>query len=160
MRANEGRLDTDNTQVGVETKIRQGSQISDPIIEQPAHSVIQTEVPPMDQMELEQFMNEELRVLIHEPQLDGEPPVVELEVGGIPCYAMRGIPQMLRRKYVEVLARARSARVRHWYKQQGDESKNFQTFSSRALTYPFIVEKDPSGGKGGAWLASMLAAAA
>lgn len=160
MVANKGKLDTSNTQVGAETTVQQGSRISDPIAAQPAHSAIQAEVPPMDQMELERFMNEELDVLIHEPQLEGEPSVVELEVGGIPCYAMRGIPQKLRRKYVEVLARARSAHVRHWYKQQGEATKNFQSFSSRALTYPFIVEKDPSGGKGRAWLASTLASAA
>lgn len=160
MTIDKGKLDTSNTQVGTESTVPQGSKISDPIAGQPVHSAIQTEVPPMDQMELERFMNEELDVLIHEPQQEGEPPVVEMEVGGIPCYAMRGVPQKLKRKYVEVLARARSAHVRHWYKQQGENTKNFQSFSSRALAFPFIVEKDPSGGKGRAWLASTLASAA
>jgi len=151
------RTDTENLQVGKTTVVTNDGNPKSPGIIQPDHVALQDEVPPMDQMELEKFMNEELLVLIHEPQTDGEPTVVPLEVGGIPFHAPRGIPIHIKRKYVEILARARNAKVDHYYKQQGEDIRNFQKFSSRSLTYPFVVDKDPSGGKGRAWLARTLA---
>lgn len=154
-----GRLDTGNATIGVERTIQQGSSISDPIIQPPPEVALPDEYPPMDQMEFEKFMNEELRVHIHEPSTEGEPMVIPLEVGAVPVHVKRGVPQMLKRKYVEVLARCRSSFVRHWFTVAGHNVKNFQKNSSKSLMYPFVVEVDPSGAKGRAWLAKILAEA-
>jgi hypothetical protein len=154
-----GRLDTGNVSIGVERTIQQGSTINDPIVQLPPEVALPDEYPPMDKMEFEKFMNEELRIHIHEPSTEGEPMVIGLEVGAVPVHVIRGVPQMVKRKYVEILARCRSSFVRHWFTVAGTSVKNFQKTSSKSLMYPFVVEVDPSGAQGREWLSKILAEA-
>lgn len=106
--------------------------------------------------ELEKFMNEPLEVLVFEPYDKGQENVVQTSVNGKNQFIIRGIPQTVKRKYVEVLARARKVNVSaDGYKDPTGEAKNTVRITS-GLQYPFQVVRDPNP-KGPAWLRQILA---
>lgn len=108
--------------------------------------------------ELEKFMSELVEVLIYEPFNAGEEKVVQLAVNGKNQFVIRGKPQKIKRKYVEVLARARKVGVTaDGYKDGRGEAKNTVQISS-GLQYPFQVIEDRNP-KGPAWLRQILAEA-
>ena len=78
---------------------------------------------------------------------------IPLGVNGITQWVMRGAPQEIRRKYVEVLARARQTT----YKQSAPrvELTDSRPEPKTAMSYPFSVERDTS--KGMAWLREIMA---
>lgn len=107
-------------------------------------------------VELEKFMQEPVEVLVYEPFEAGQERVVQLAVNGRNQFVIRGVSQMIKRKYVEVLARARKVNVSaDGYKDPTGEAKNSVRISS-GLQYPFqvIMDKNP---KGPGWLKQILA---
>lgn len=107
-------------------------------------------------VELEKFMQEPVEVLVYEPFEAGQERVVQLAVNGRNQFVIRGVSQMIKRKYVEVLARARKVNVSaDGYKDPTGEAKNSVRISS-GLQYPFqvIMDKNP---KGPSWLKQILA---
>lgn len=106
--------------------------------------------------ELEKFMNEPVEVLVYEPFESGHEKVVQLGVNGKNQFVIRGNPQVIKRKYVEILARARKVGVTaDGYKDGRGEARNTVQISS-GLQYPFQVIAD-SNPKGPAWLKQILA---
>ena len=106
--------------------------------------------------ELEKFMQEPIEVLVYEPFETGQENVVRTAVNGKNQFIVRGIPQMVKRKYIEVLARARKVNVSaDGFKDPNGEAKNVVRITS-GLQFPFQVISDPNP-KGPAWLRQILA---
>lgn len=106
--------------------------------------------------ELEKFMNEVVEILVYEPFEMGQENVVQTAVNGKNQFIVRGVPQRVKRKYVEVLARARKVNVSaDGFKDPNGEAKNTVRVTS-GLQYPFQVVED-SNPKGPAWLRQILA---
>lgn len=107
--------------------------------------------------ELEAFMNEMLTVVVH-PAAAAEEGALEIilpNVNGLNQPIIRGKEQNIKRKYVEVLARCRTTK----YVQKVPDltrPENVQMEEKTALTYPFVVIKDPNP-NGREWLKAILA---
>lgn len=107
-------------------------------------------------MEDENFMNEDIVLVLHDTNDENALPAVSITVNERSVHIVRGQPTKLKRKYVEVLARARTTN----YKQkpinplQLDDSNRL--LPKTGLSYPFMVTQDPSGDKGRAWLQNLL----
>ena len=109
-----------------------------------------------DQVELERFMNEIVEILVYEPFEEGEQKVVQLSVGGRNQFVPRGVPTKVKRKYVEVLARAKKVTVSaNGVKDPNGEARNIVRFG-HGLQFPFQVLNDPNP-NGPAWLRKVLA---
>ena len=110
-----------------------------------------------DKVDTELFMNEKLTVIVHDSNDDSDDPWVPTWVNGRCQMFRRGVEQLVRRCFVEALARS----TRTTYKQKLDERAGEAEFNKmtphRALRYPFAILSDPSGSRGHAWLQSLLA---
>lgn len=100
------------------------------------------------------FMEEPVTIMIH-PSQDPKPEdPVYVAVNGRGCYIWRNQKTIVRRKYVERLARAKTQTVRQDITAKEPEQLNRLTLSS-SLRYPFQVLSDPHP-MGGAWLQKIL----
>lgn len=110
---------------------------------------------PKDAFELEAFMNDMVTIVVNPPNDPDEPMLVQVGVNGVNQFIPRGVPIDVKRKYVEVLARAK----RTDFKQNLDERLGEQAFNlvhpMHSLRYPFSVISDPFR-NGGAWLTAIL----
>lgn len=108
-----------------------------------------------EKLELLKFMEEELTVQVHETTDETADPVPQIIVDGRSQFFIRGQEQTVKRKYVEVLARAK----RTTYKQELVEhpERHYKQIPHTALRFPFSVTHDPSGDKGRKWLQKILA---
>lgn len=100
------------------------------------------------------FMEEEITVLIHETTDKNDDPLPHVQNDGRGHYFIRGQEQRVKRKYVEVLARAK----RTTYTQELVEhpEKHYKNIPHTALRFPFTVTED-SNPRGRAWLKALLA---
>jgi hypothetical protein len=109
-----------------------------------------------DKIENERFMAEKITVMVHESNDDADDDFVQTWVNGRIQMFRRGVPQDVKRCFVEALARAK----RTTYKQNLDERLGTEKFNvlhpRTALHYPFSVLHDPSP-KGQAWIKNVLA---
>jgi hypothetical protein len=156
-------VDPTNEQVGDEILITQRGPAPKSFMDDPQMiEVAELDSQHKHKLELERFMHEELEVLItepSEPETTGEQWLVPVTVGKLTVRIPRGVPWKVKRKYVEVLARARKAGVQaRGYKDNTGEAINEFRRNSRALEYPFQVFHDPSGAKGQEWLLKILRA--
>lgn len=121
-------------------------------------SLIEPVDRPIDHQRAEAlaFNEEILEVTVHTSADKNAEPIVEVFNGGIAQRFIRGQKQKVKRKFVEVLARAKQTS----YSNQkviiegGDETYVYP--ESTALRYPFVVHSDPNP-KGVDWLKSILA---
>lgn len=104
----------------------------------------------MDAIELEKFMNEVLVIVAHHDNQEGALDVINPCVNGINQPIIRGAQQKVKRKYVEVLARARSTKYHQRQMDAGDPSSLLMVPNSK-MYYPFTVISDPNP-KGREWL--------
>ena len=154
-------LDTDKMVIGQEVLIQQEGPEPQPFVDDP-RLIQRAEAGSMSTAEVDllRFLNEEVEILVYEPQELGggkEMWYVPLCVDCVTQYVRRGQPQKVKRKYLEVLARARKVGVRaHGFVTGGTEVVNEVHRTSRALEFPFQVLHDPSGPKGTEWLARIL----
>lgn len=106
--------------------------------------------------ELEKFMHEPVRILIHESADEDAVEVVVPQVNSMNQPIIRGQEIIVKRKYVEVLARCRITK----YKQQmGTDNRHVEGINigdRTALTYPFTVIEDRNP-DGRPWLKAILA---
>ena len=113
---------------------------------------------PKDAFEMEAFMNEMVTIVINPPNDADEPMLVQVAVNGVNQFIPRGDAVAVKRKYVEVLARAK----RTDFSQTLDERLGEQVFNQvrtmHSLRFPFSMIGDPNP-KGGAWLTGVLAEA-
>lgn len=152
-----GKLDTENVKVGQnQTKEISGSGEAEVISDSGIEAVPAEDFNNL--AELEKFMNDPIELMIYEPMEEGSPAIVMLKVNGISQYVIRGRTQTIKRKYVEVLARARKQHVTaRGFKTANGDAKNTVNITS-GLEYPFQVLNDPSP-KGPSWLKGILAEA-
>lgn len=102
------------------------------------------------------FMEEHVDVIVHESADPNAEPIVETWCNGIAQRFVRGQVQTVRRKYVEILARAKNTGITT--KADVDRSGNANTTISKhtALKYPFSVMRDDNP-KGAVWLKQVMA---
>jgi predicted Ser/Thr protein kinase len=103
------------------------------------------------------FMEEIVTVMIHESTNPEDEQIVEVSNGGRLQNFIRGQPQQVRRKYVEVLARARKTDYRQTAGRNYSGEQIMKMNPSTALKYPFSVIHDPNP-NGVAWLTNILKA--
>lgn len=106
------------------------------------------------------FMEEPIDVMIHESTDPAAEMVPEVFHNGVPQRFIRGKVQTVKRKFIEVLARAKKTT----FKQEiyadrltGDAVQRM--IPQSALQYPFQIVSDPNP-RGPAWLRKVLAEAA
>ena len=108
-----------------------------------------------DKAEQEKFMNEVVTVMVHESTDQNDAELVQVGINGRTQFFKRGVPQDVRRCYLERLARSKKTS----YSQNldhilGEQMNNMR--SHNALKYPFSVLEDRNP-KGSAWLRGILA---
>lgn len=116
-----------------------------------------TSPPQNDYLEALAFNEEPIDVMVHESTDRNAEPLVDIYVNGTVQRFMRGQVQTVKRKYVEVLARAKQTSIQTSIQQTNDEVFN-RINKHTALRYPFSIHRDPNP-KGAAWIKSILAQA-
>lgn len=112
---------------------------------------------PKDELAREAFMNDVLTIIVNPSQDVDDPKLVQVGVNGVNQFMPRGTPIDVKRKYVEVLARAKRTDFAQTLDDRMGEQMNYlQTLHS--LRFPFSVIQDPNP-NGFAWLTSILAEA-
>lgn len=109
----------------------------------------------MDTINTEAFMHHDLTIILQSSGADDETPYVPVGVNGAFIYLPRDEPVSVKRKYVEVLARAKKTD----YDQTLDMALGERMNSLRqrhVLKYPFTVINDPDQ-RGHQWLREVLA---
>ena len=104
--------------------------------------------------QLEKFMNEVMTIVAHEDNQEGALDVLSPLVNGVNQPILRGVHQKVRRKYVEVLARARSTKYNQRQTDAGDPASLLMVPNSK-MTCPFTVIHDPNP-NGRAWLEAIM----
>ena len=103
----------------------------------------------------EAFMNEMVTVYVHPTTDENQPPQVVVNCNGVNQPIIRGVPTMIRRKYVEILARMKETK----YTQVTPNPAAPDVSEMRArhgLVYPFEVLEDKNV-RGRAWLNNVMA---
>lgn len=109
----------------------------------------------MDSLELEKFMNEYVTVIVHEPISSEDWDVIPVFVNGICQPMMRGVEIVVKRKYLENLARCKPMEVTTRPTSMLDDSNMVNRRVSYA--YPFTLIKDSEKGK--TWMKKIRAEA-
>ncbi len=102
------------------------------------------------------FMEELVKIRVEPLQEKNPRKVIDLYVNGIPEWVPVGRPWVLRRKYVEVLARSKPINVQTKH-ESAEESLNPQNeiIRSTSAQFPFSVQQDTP--RGIAWLNKIMA---
>ena len=106
------------------------------------------------QAELSSFMNEKVKILVHESQIDGALDIICVTVNQLNQPIIRGVETVVKRKYVEALARSRTTK---WgQKMDPLQREKIAMVEKTALSYPFSVIEDRNP-NGRPWLKAILA---
>lgn len=105
------------------------------------------------------FSEEKVTVMIHEDTDPNAENPVQVAVNGINQFFLRGQPQDVKRKYVEVLARCKRTRIATPEITDGSGARTNAVRQSSSLRYPFSVMYDPNP-KGASWLKAIMTEAA
>lgn len=102
------------------------------------------------------FMEEKVLVVVHETTNKNDDAMPMVAVNGINQYFIRGLNQWVKRKFVEVLARAKPEAVMTdvEVRSLGAEPIN-RVLRNRAHKYPFSLVQDPNP-RGSAWFNALL----
>ena len=158
VRSTRGFIDTNEQKVGQDRTRSMKStgparEALEPGLVEPVENPVSKE-----KLDMLAFMEEELTILVHDSNDPTDEPFPEVINGGDRNrqYFIRGQEQQVKRKYVEVLARAkRTTRGNEKFKDaNGDDAYRYPSHS--ALRYPFSVIHDPNP-RGKDWLKSVLA---
>lgn len=116
----------------------------------------------MDAMALEKFMHDPIELILNDPANEEEAPFAEVTVNGDRRVLWRNgdVSITLPRKHVEVLAHAKTSRVKQEKIVAADGSMGYVDKVVTTLAYPFTVVGDPAGMRGRDWLKKQLSAAA
>jgi tartrate dehydratase beta subunit/fumarate hydratase class I family protein len=101
------------------------------------------------------FLEEKVLIQLHESTNANDQQVVPLYVNGAAVYITRGVPTVVRRKYVEMLCRAKAQDVKVNVVRDANGDVVNRTTKSSALAYPFSVIEDRNP-RGAAWLAQRM----
>ena len=121
-------------------------------------SIIETVDRPVskEKLELLRFMDDELTIRVADSTNPMDEPNPEVINGGIRQYFVRGIEQKVKRKFVEVLARAKKTAFSQELYQDGAGNSAYRQVPHTALRFDFAVLHDPSP-RGRDWLKAILA---
>jgi hypothetical protein len=144
-----------------EEKVGQAIAMNIPV-DGPARIEAESEIEVVDRpvtnnkLDLLKFMEEQVTVVVHRTADKMATPVPEVWVNGVVQRFVRGQKQVVKRKFVEALARARDLQ----YEQEVGVDRNTGEAMNRmvpvvGLKYPFDVLED-SNPKGRAWVQSLL----
>lgn len=120
-----------------------------------ASEIIDNPVPNLKDAEMEAFMNEPVMVTVMSSGKDNEHKFVQVAVNGITQMFQRDVPIVVKRKYVERLARAKETGYEQTLDHAKGEAMNMLN-ANKSLRYPFQVNRDDNP-RGAAWLRSVLA---
>lgn len=112
-----------------------------------------------DKLDRLTFMEDPVEIMILPTTDKLAPPVIELWVNSIPQRLVRNRRQTVKRKYVEVLARAKPVSYEGRVHRDPDGEVHNQMIPTSNLQHPFQVLHDPAGARGAAWLQEILAQA-
>lgn len=140
-------LDAGSEYLGAAPEIELGAPRGEP------ESIV-TEVG-LDAIKGEAFMNDHLTIIVQSNGTDDETPSVPAGVNGAIIYIPRDEPVVVKRKYVEVLARAKKSEYDQTLDHSLGERMN-RLITRHVLKYPFTVISDPNPA-GHQWLREILA---
>lgn len=106
--------------------------------------------------EMMQFAEDLIEVTVHTTSEKNAEPFVLVACNGINQYFVRGQKQAVKRKFVEVLARAKQTNYENQQIKMDNGEETYIYPARTALRYPFTVHNDPNP-KGIDWLKSVLA---
>lgn len=124
-------------------------------IERPDREIVTADGVDMDYAAQLAFNEEMVDVIVHESTEPNAQQLVDVYVNGTPQRFWRGKVQTVKRKYVEVLARAKQTGIKTTVDMSNGEPVN-RIQRHTALRYPFSIQHDPNP-KGHAWLRGILA---
>ena len=104
----------------------------------------------------EAFMNEHVTIMIHPTTDENQPNHVILNVNGVNQPVVRGVQTVVKRKYLEVLARMKETKYSQPQRDMSNPEYGNQVIGRTALVYPFDVLSD-NNPKGRAWLHNIMA---
>lgn len=105
-----------------------------------------------EKLEMLKFMEDELLVVVHDSTSPTDEKFPEVWNDGRKFTFIRGKEMRVKRKFVEILARAK--RTVYSQEQQNDRS-NYDNIPHTGLRYPFAVANDPDP-RGKEWLRGIL----
>ena len=106
--------------------------------------------------ELLKFMEDVLSVTVMSSGDKDAMPVVTVWNSGRPFHFIRGYTHEVKRKFVEVLARAKHTSIRVEISKDILGEPTNKVMSQTGVKYPFTVHSDPAGAKGREWLEHVL----
>ena len=121
--------------------------------------IIRAEALKKEKLDNLAFMEQQLEIIILPTTDKLASPIVELWVNSIPQRLVRNRKQLVKRKYVEVLARAKPVSYDGRVHRDPDGEVHNQMIPTSNLQHPFQVLHDPAGARGAAWLQEVLAQA-
>lgn len=103
----------------------------------------------------EAFMNEMVTVMVHPTTDENQPPHVIVNCNGTNQPIIRGVPTIVKRKYVEILARMKE--TKYTQVTPNPSAPDVTEMRARtALAYPFDLMEDKNP-RGRGWLQNVLA---
>lgn len=106
----------------------------------------------------EVFMNEPVTVVVHATTDENQQNHVVVNCNGINQPIIRGVPTIVKRKYVEILAHMKETKYTQHTPNPSAPDRT-EMIPRHALAYPFDLLEDHNP-KGRAWLSQVLAAPA
>lgn len=140
-------LDSTNEDIGRSSTLEFGV-VKDSVAEIVANPV------SMDAVESEAFMNEPVMVQVNSSGRDNEAEFVSVSVNGVTQMFKRGTAIVVKRKYIERLARAKETHYAQTVDASLGENMNLLT-ASPAMRYPFQVMRDDNP-LGSEWLRAVM----
>lgn len=101
------------------------------------------------------FSEEKITIMLNDDNDPNAENPVQVACNGVNQFFLRGQPQEVKRKYVEILARAKRTRIATPEVTDASGSRTNQIRQSTSLRYPFTVLNDPNP-RGPAWLRGLL----
>ncbi len=107
------------------------------------------------EMAEEAFMAEPVTVMLADTTDDNAPTHALFSVNGVTQPLLRGMPTIIKRKFVEALARCKETKYNQRHSNPMEPDR-IEMVSRTALAFPFQVIEDKNP-KGRAWLSAVLA---
>jgi hypothetical protein len=104
---------------------------------------------------MEAFYDDEVEIVISETDAPNAENIIQLGVNGVNQFLIRGIPQIVKRKFVEVLCHAQPENLSTPEYIDPNGNRATKVVKTKGLKYPFRVLRDSSP-DGRRWLESIL----
>lgn len=108
-----------------------------------------------DLAKMEAFYEDEVEVVISDTDAPNAEQLIKLGVNGINQFLIRGVPQIIKRKFVEVLCHAQPENLSTPEFIDANGNRATKVIKTKGLKYPFRVLRD-SNPDGRRWLESIM----